>query len=68
VIREEIVKRKYYVINYGFPALGIGKMLDFKSGRSLPVCKKRFKEIAGFLPKKGETIPITIKITKGHKI
>ena len=61
------MKRKYFAENFGFPRISIGTAFDFKSGRYLSVCKKRFKEIAGFLPKKGETTPITIKITKGHK-
>ena len=57
------MKRKYYVIKSptkrGFIRIIIKHKDDY-----VAVCSSYFKEIAGFLPKKGEMIPIDIKITK----
>ena len=63
------MKKKYFVENpVGYSSyLLIGTPLDLQSRSYFAVCKRRFREIAGFLPKKGEAMPITIKITKGHK-
>lgn len=59
------MKRKYYVTR-GFSSnhLRIGTKYQLQMLQAFPVCSEDFKELAGFLPKKGEMIPIDIKITK----